>query len=159
MHHLPPPRSWPHIQPPSFQRSGLRSKPLWRISRLRRQWLVLRLRPTTTTAQEHPLALLPESNAPFQHTYPLSNTNSPNVGFSSLSPPSHPPSPTNAAKKRLSFISYSDLLSSTSTSTLPFRHSLRRRRLLKHHHIRLVPVDWGLSLGVLVGDWKVRDRV
>ncbi|KIJ94861.1 hypothetical protein K443DRAFT_683435 [Laccaria amethystina LaAM-08-1] len=75
--------------------------------------------PTTTTAQEHPLASLPEPNAPFQHTHSSSNTNSPNAGFSPLLPSSHPPSPTHAAKKRLSFMSYSDLLSSTPTSTLP----------------------------------------
>ncbi|EDR01574.1 uncharacterized protein LACBIDRAFT_295556 [Laccaria bicolor S238N-H82] len=72
--------------------------------------------PTTTTAQEHPLASLPEPNAPFQHA---SNTNSPNAGFSPLLLSSHPPSPTHAAKKRLSFMSFSDLLSSTPTSTLP----------------------------------------
>ena len=75
--------------------------------------------PTTTIAQEHPVASLPEPNAPFQYTHPSSNTNSPNAGFSPLLPSSHPPSPTHAAKKRLSFISYSDLLSSTPTSTLP----------------------------------------
>jgi hypothetical protein len=71
--------------------------------------------PTTPIAQEHLLALLPEPNAPFQHTNPSSNMNGPKAGFSPLLLSSHPSSPTHAAKKQLSFISYP----STATSTLP----------------------------------------
>lgn len=56
--------------------------------------------PTTATHTEHPLHTL----------QPVAPSNV----FSS-----HPPSPNHTANKRLSFISYADLLSSTPASTLP----------------------------------------
>ncbi|OJT12381.1 hypothetical protein TRAPUB_11083 [Trametes pubescens] len=64
--------------------------------------------PTTATHTEHPLHSLPSHSQPQQ----LTSINLP-APF-----PSHPPSP-KAASKRLSFISYADLLSSTPASTLP----------------------------------------
>ncbi len=44
---------------------------------------------------------------------------SPLISPLSTTSPSHPPSPSHAANKRLSFMSYSDLLTSTPASTLP----------------------------------------
>ncbi|KAH9849662.1 hypothetical protein C2E23DRAFT_737054 [Lenzites betulinus] len=64
--------------------------------------------PTTATHTEHPLHSLQTHIHPQQ----LSSITVP-APF-----PSHPPSP-KAASKRLSFISYADLLSSTPASTLP----------------------------------------
>ncbi|OSD07893.1 hypothetical protein PYCCODRAFT_1357874 [Trametes coccinea BRFM310] len=65
--------------------------------------------PTTATHTEHPLHSLPsQSSQPQQLT-----------SITVPAPfPSHPPSP-KASNKRLSFISYADLLSSTPASTLP----------------------------------------
>jgi len=109
--------------------------------------------PTTMTVQEHSLAPLPEPNAPLQHTHPSCNTNSPNAGFSPLLSSSHPPSPRN------SFLSFRIPIYSLPLQHPPSHHSLRRRPLLNRHHIYLASVDWGLSLRVLVGSSRVRDRV
>ncbi|KIM37560.1 hypothetical protein M413DRAFT_421635 [Hebeloma cylindrosporum] len=63
-----------------------------------------------TTTQEHP------PPKPISPSYPpISLATSPIASPSSLQ--SHPPSPIHVAKKRLSFMSYSDLLSSTPQST------------------------------------------
>ncbi|KIJ95497.1 hypothetical protein K443DRAFT_11356 [Laccaria amethystina LaAM-08-1] len=113
----------------------------------------------TTTVQEQPLASLPDPNAPFQHSHPSSNTNSPNAGFSPLLPSSHPPYPTHAAKKRLSFISYSDLLSSTPTSTLPLSSLTTSASTFEPPpHIPSVS-GLGIVSGGIGGVWRVRDRV
>ena len=60
---------------------------------------------------------------------PVATTTAPSAGAAtatsplisplSTSSPSHPPSPSHGANKRLSFMSYSDLLTSTPASTLP----------------------------------------
>ena len=77
--------------------------------------------PTTTTLERPP------------HPFPISTAVQPCISAAPSSPPasahiflpttqpqfSHPPSPSHAAHKRLSFISYNDLLASTPTSTLP----------------------------------------
>ncbi|KAF8624592.1 hypothetical protein AX17_007085 [Amanita inopinata Kibby_2008] len=60
--------------------------------------------------QHHAVSTVPMVSPP-----PLTAVSSP---FTS-STTSHPPSPTHAASKRLSFMSYSDLLTSTPASTLP----------------------------------------
>lgn len=66
--------------------------------------------PTTTTTRDHPLHSLPPPSPPTSnHT-----TRSPQSNLSV----SHPPSP-KASTKRLSFMSYSDLLSSTPASSHP----------------------------------------
>ena len=69
-----------------------------------------------TTTQEHPPT---PTLKPISPSYPpislVSAPTSPIVSPSSIQ--SHPPSPIHVAKKRLSFMSYSDLLSSTPQST------------------------------------------
>ncbi|KAL6298047.1 hypothetical protein BKA93DRAFT_744928 [Sparassis latifolia] len=67
--------------------------------------------PTTATHHEHPLHGLPPPPAPAPVPAPATIT------IPSL-PASHPPSPKNSSK-RLSFLSYMDLLSSIPASTLP----------------------------------------
>ncbi|KAF8339494.1 hypothetical protein F5887DRAFT_980272 [Amanita rubescens] len=61
-------------------------------------------------------------------TVAVATTTAPSTGATATSPlisplsttsPSHPPSPSHGANKRLSFMSYSDLLTSTPASTLP----------------------------------------
>ncbi|KAJ8463543.1 hypothetical protein ONZ45_g17540 [Pleurotus djamor] len=87
----------------------------------------------TTTTREHPPHALPTqlpSGSPLTHpitqspqrrspstssTLPPQHAGSPTTSFTS----SHPPSPTHKANKRLSFMSYSDLLSSTPALALP----------------------------------------
>jgi len=65
--------------------------------------------PTTATHTEHPLhTLAPPAHAQTQTTITIPSTAS-----------SHPPSPKHAASKRLSFLSYIDLLSSTPAAALP----------------------------------------
>jgi hypothetical protein len=66
--------------------------------------------PKTTTVEQHPSGQLHPLFVP-------ANVMSPMTSPSSLS--SHPPSPVHLPKKRLSFISYNDLLSSTPTTTQP----------------------------------------
>ncbi|KAH9937931.1 hypothetical protein B0H21DRAFT_54327 [Amylocystis lapponica] len=67
--------------------------------------------PTTATHHEHPLHTLPSNPATITLPSPLS-------AVSGHAHAGHPPSPKNAAK-RLSFLSYMDLLSSIPASTLP----------------------------------------
>ncbi|TFK19071.1 hypothetical protein FA15DRAFT_660212 [Coprinopsis marcescibilis] len=65
---------------------------------------------------------LPVSSSPISANLTLLNTTStspPSTSAASPSTASHPPSPHHVANKRLSFMSYSDLLSSTPASTLP----------------------------------------
>ncbi|KAH8096776.1 hypothetical protein BXZ70DRAFT_1009456 [Cristinia sonorae] len=69
--------------------------------------------PTTATHHEHPLHNLPTPTS--TSTSPISHGTS----LAALNIPSHPPSPKNSATKRLSFISYTDLLSSTPASSMP----------------------------------------
>ena len=67
----------------------------------------------STTTQEHPPT---PTLKPISPSYPpISLATSPITSPSSIQ--SHPPSPIHVAKKRLSFMSYSDLLSSTPQST------------------------------------------
>ena len=68
--------------------------------------------PKTTTLEHFP-GTVPPVPIPGAHN----TTSSPVSGV--LLNPSHPPSPTHSATKRLSFMSYSDLLSSTPTSLVP----------------------------------------
>ena len=71
--------------------------------------------PTTTTV-EHPLATLPTPAGVSALSPSSTYTSSP---YSRPITLSHPPSPTHGANKRLSFMSYSDLLASTPSSTVP----------------------------------------
>ncbi|KAF8148083.1 hypothetical protein B0H34DRAFT_680002 [Crassisporium funariophilum] len=81
----------------------------------------------TTTTREHPPSLPSPGLSPT--SYPSTSLTSPHsqsLVSSPISSPktnsttlSHPPSPVHVAKKRLSFMSYSDLLSSTPASTQP----------------------------------------
>ncbi|CAL1711200.1 unnamed protein product [Somion occarium] len=69
--------------------------------------------PTTATHHEHPLHTLPAPLSPSSAVSPSSPTS-----IATLSTGSHPPSPKHS-NKRLSFISYTDLLSSTPAETVP----------------------------------------
>ncbi|TCD65576.1 hypothetical protein EIP91_002497 [Steccherinum ochraceum] len=69
--------------------------------------------PTTATHHEHPLHHLPTPTS--TSASPISHGTS----LAAINIPSHPPSPKNTATKRLSFISYTDLLSSTPSSSMP----------------------------------------
>jgi len=73
--------------------------------------------PTTATHHEHPLHTLstPSSTTASAAVSPISPNG---TTLSAISSISHPPSP-KAASKRLSFISYTDLLTSAPSSTLP----------------------------------------
>ncbi|RDB16433.1 hypothetical protein Hypma_002754 [Hypsizygus marmoreus] len=81
----------------------------------------------TTTTREHPLPSTSASASPPPSTQPTRTTSAPASSTNPAFPNSQPISPTspasttslNAASKRLSFISYGDLLTSTPTSTLP----------------------------------------
>lgn len=66
--------------------------------------------PRTTTLDQFP-AFIPSGQSPSQYT--------PSNALSPSSIASHPPSPAHLPKKRLSFMAYSDLLSSTPTTTQP----------------------------------------
>lgn len=66
----------------------------------------------TTTTMEHPPAVLPTSTLSPSSAY----TSSP---YSRPITISHPPSPTHGPTKRLSFMSYADLLASTPASMVP----------------------------------------
>ncbi|RDB16575.1 hypothetical protein Hypma_002747 [Hypsizygus marmoreus] len=74
----------------------------------------------TTTTREHPLPSTSASASSPPSTQPTRTTSAPASSTQPISPTS-PASTTslNAASKRLSFISYGDLLTSTPTSTLP----------------------------------------
>ncbi|KAL0954271.1 hypothetical protein HGRIS_005399 [Hohenbuehelia grisea] len=74
-----------------------------------------------TTTREHPSQTLPATASPLHQSSPLHLASSPTSSLpvqSNLSL-SHPPSPSAASSKRLSFMSYADLLSSTPASTVP----------------------------------------
>ncbi|EMD36639.1 hypothetical protein CERSUDRAFT_106439, partial [Gelatoporia subvermispora B] len=68
--------------------------------------------PTTATHTEHPLHTLTPPPAPIQPALSQSQTQT------TITLPSHPPSPAHAPK-RLSFLSYIDILSSTPSAALP----------------------------------------
>ncbi|KAI0795086.1 hypothetical protein C8Q75DRAFT_803923 [Abortiporus biennis] len=76
--------------------------------------------PMTATHSEHPLHTLSSPTSPISpgvSPAPVSPSATTLTAITSTS--SHPPSPKNSASKRLSFISYTDLLSSTPASALP----------------------------------------
>jgi len=86
--------------------------------------------PSLTTTQEHPPTPTFNPSPNLSPSYPPVSLLSPPITspwsiLSTSASQSHPPSPVHVAKKRLSFMSYSNLLSSTPQSTHPlFAHNV-----------------------------------
>ncbi|KAL5521000.1 hypothetical protein ACEPAG_8922 [Sanghuangporus baumii] len=73
-----------------------------------------------TTTLEHPPHSLPTSPSTPTATMSFASSPSADIAFPRARPQvSHPPSPSQNAHKRLSFLSYNDILNSTPISTLP----------------------------------------
>ena len=95
----------------------------------------------TTTTREHPPHPLPATSSPMTPTAASFDPAQAPIPRPRQQP-SHPPSPSNAAK-RLSFLSYADMINSTPTSTLPLSSLTSPVTSLPPPHIPTVELSVG----------------
>lgn len=95
----------------------------------------------TTTTREHPPHSLPAASSPMTPTATSFDPAQAPIPRPRQQP-SHPPSPSNAAK-RLSFLSYADMINSTPTSTLPLSSLVSPTTSIPPPHIPSVELSVG----------------